>query len=166
METIKIAKSDNSLAGTNLAMDCMTTLSQAGIMNPGGFELNNEGATEIIIRVTSARVAEVLREELPKKGYKILQSSSPETSPENPSCEKYLPILIQIAKGNEPADPVNGALARAHTLECETCGVKFMEACGQQQEFDPATDPKAQFGLDTALESMGLAAKPKKQDFN
>lgn len=72
METIKIAKSDDSLAGTNLAIDCMTALFQAGIMNPGGFELDNEGETEIIIKTTSAQVAEVLRTELPKLGHKLL----------------------------------------------------------------------------------------------
>lgn len=163
METIKIEKPDDSLAGTNLAMDCMLALAQAGIMNPGGFELNNEGETEIIIRVTSAQVAEVLREELPKRGYKILQSSSPETSPENLLCEKYLPILMQTAKGNEPEDSVSGALARAHALECETCGVKFMEECGQQPEFSPEN---VEFGLRLAMRKMGLAARPKKQEFN
>ena len=73
METIKIEKPDNPLAGTNLAIDCMAALFQAGIMSPGGFKLDNEGETEIIIRTTSARVAEALRRELPKKGYKLLE---------------------------------------------------------------------------------------------
>lgn len=71
---IRIARSDTRRSGTYIVIAAMQALNEAGIGNPGQFEFDIDvtNVAEAIIKVTLDRVAEVLRRELPKKGYRIL----------------------------------------------------------------------------------------------
>lgn len=75
MIKIRIERPDAPLAGTFVMTAVREILAEANIQNPGLIEAraDDTGKSEFIISVTSDKVADVLRKELPKKeGYRII----------------------------------------------------------------------------------------------